>query len=81
MAFERVNKLPMTTLILQHLKKNGDISSMEANGIYKCRSLSRRITDLRELGHHITAEWKKDQAGQRYRRYSMFPPHHTVINL
>ena len=57
--------------ILAHLKQVGSISFVEANDLYRCRSLTRRIADLREAGYDIISEWRKDTLGQRYTRYSL----------
>jgi hypothetical protein len=57
--------------ILDHLMKVGSISFVEAVDLYRCRSLPRRIKDLREAGHEIISEWRKDHLGQKYTRYSM----------
>jgi hypothetical protein len=57
--------------ILDHLQKVGSISWVEANDLYRVRSLTRRIADLRDLGHKIISEWRKDTLGQRYTRYSL----------
>lgn len=64
-----VNKLNMETLILTHLMEKGTISSVEAQALYRCRSLSRRITTLKREGWPIVSELKKDATGQRYARY------------
>ena len=57
--------------ILQHLQRVGSISWVEANDLYRVRSLTRRIADLREKGHKIISEWRQDTLGQRYVRYSL----------
>jgi len=57
--------------ILHHLRNVGSISFMEAWNIYNVRSLPRRIADLREQGHEIKTEKRKDNTGQRYVRYSL----------
>jgi len=57
--------------ILDHLQKVGSISWVEANDLYRVRSLPRRIADLRQAGHDIISEWKKDHLGQKYTRYSL----------
>ena len=57
--------------ILQHLLKVGSISFLEAWTLYSVRSLPRRIKDLREQGHEIISDKRKDLNGQRYVRYSM----------
>lgn len=55
--------------ILAHLRQHGNISPMEAWGMFKVRSLTRRIRDLKDAGHHIVGIWKMDTTGQRYKRY------------
>ncbi|OYY49051.1 MAG: hypothetical protein B7Y48_07640 [Methylophilales bacterium 28-44-11] len=65
---------PQVQTLLNHLKAHGSISQAEAGLIYKIRSLPRRISDLKELGHNITRELKKDATGQRYARYTLVPP-------
>jgi hypothetical protein len=35
------------------------------------QSLSRRITELQELGFEITKQWKRDHFGHRYMVYSL----------
>ena len=63
--------MSQTQKILDHLTKVGSISWVEANDLYRVRSLTRRIADLREAGHDIASEWRKDHLGQRYTRYSL----------
>ena len=57
--------------ILDHLMKVGSISFVEAVDLYRVRSLPRRIADLRKRGHEILSEWRRDNLGQRYTRYSL----------
>jgi len=57
--------------ILTHLRDVGSITWVEANDLYRIRSLTRRIADLRERGHDIISEWRTDRLGQRYTRYSL----------
>jgi len=57
--------------ILDHLNRVGSITWVEANDLYRVRSLPRRIADLRERGHKIVSEWRTDNLGQRYTRYSL----------
>ena len=63
--------MSQTQKILEHLTKVGSISWVEANDLYRVRSLTRRIADLRQAGHDIVSEWRKDHLGQRYTRYSL----------
>ena len=60
---------PQTAKILTHLQDVGTITNVESQAIYKCRSLGKRISELRELGFDIWSEWKRDHEGQRYVRY------------
>lgn len=57
--------------ILDHLSKVGSITWVEANDLYRVRSLPRRIKDLRDSGHEITSEWRTDKLGQRYTKYHL----------
>lgn len=62
---------PQALRVLDHLKKVGHITNVEAHMVLKCRSVSRRITELRDAGYPIRREFKKDSQGQRYARYSL----------
>ena len=42
--------------ILEHLKKHGKITSMEAFGLFGCTRLSGRIYDLKAEGYTILTE-------------------------
>ena len=55
--------------ILEHLKSEGSISGAEAYLMYKARSCTKRISELRKAGYDITSEWRRDNTGQRYVRY------------
>ena len=55
--------------LLNHLVVEGSISGVEASALYKCRSLTKRISELRDEGFDIYSEWKTDPTGQRYVRY------------
>lgn len=55
--------------ILEHLKSEGSITGAEAYLIYKARSCTKRISELRKAGYSIKSEWRKDVTGQRYVRY------------
>ena len=62
---------PMSLKVLEHLEKSGSISNVEANAVLKCRSVSRRITELKDTGFDIQSEMRKDSTGQRYMRYTL----------
>jgi len=63
--------MSQNNLILDHLRKVGSITFVEAVDLYRVRSLPRRIKDLRDLGYEIVSEWKRDNLGQKYTRYSL----------
>jgi len=58
--------------ILKHLRSVGDISNIEAQGLYRCRALPKRISELKADGHIIRSVWNKDHTGQRYVRYHYY---------
>lgn len=60
---------PQSRRIGTHLLEVGSVSGVEAAAMFKTRSLTRRIADLRQCGVEITSEFKKDSTGQRYVRY------------
>ena len=64
-----LNNKPMLDLILDHLLKKGSITNVEAQALYRCRALPRRIADLKADGIPIKTILKKDATGQRYARY------------
>ena len=68
---ERNRLMSQNDLILRHLKHVGSITFLEAVDLYRVRSLPRRIKDLRDAGHKIVSEWRKDTLGQKYTRYSL----------
>lgn len=60
---------PQTAAIYKHLCDVGTITNVEAQAVYKSRSLTKRISELKVLGYDIKSEWKRDHTGQRYVRY------------
>lgn len=62
---------PQARTVLRHLVQEGSITPMVAAGIYKVRSLPRRILDLKEAGVKVERELRKDATGQRYAFYTM----------
>jgi DNA-binding HxlR family transcriptional regulator len=64
--------LSQVSTLLSHLKrvKSKGISQREAMIDYSIQSLTKRISELREMGHHIkTIHRKHPVTGQRYARY------------
>lgn len=66
-----LNTLPMNALILRHLESKGSITNVEAQALYRCRSLSRRICDIKAWGFPIKSVMKTDATKQRYVRYEL----------
>lgn len=66
-----MNLTPQTRTVLKHLVKEGPITPMIAAGIYKVRSLPRRICDLKDQGIQVERVLCKDATGQRYASYSL----------
>lgn len=62
---------PQTEQVLRHLKIAGSITNVEAHMVLKVRSVSRRITELRDAGYRISKSWHTDTTGQKYIRYSL----------
>ena len=69
-TFHSAPKAPQTRAIFYHLISKGSISGLEAYNLYKARSLTRRIRDIKDqTGLKLRSEWRKDMLGQRYVRY------------
>jgi len=66
-----VNNKPMGELILSHLQSGKSITNMEAQALWRCRALPKRISELRQKGHNIKREWRKDSTGQSYVHYTL----------
>lgn len=64
-----VNRKTMKELIQNHLKLERSISNIEAQNLYRCRALPKRISELRAEGMDIRPMWQRDLTGQRYVRY------------
>lgn len=64
-----VNDRPMRDLIRDHLQTGESISNVEAQALWRCRALPKRINELRREGLNILAQRRKDSTGQSYVRY------------
>ena len=56
-------------IIRRHLDMVGTLTCMEAQTVYRVRSLTSVISRLRKDGIEIRSERKTDPTGQRYVRY------------
>ena len=69
MAFRPVGPKRQTDLLLDHFRVRPSISALEAQALFRIRSLARRINDLEAQGHKFRRVMRKDTTGQRYVRY------------
>ncbi|PZA13972.1 hypothetical protein DNX69_00660 [Rhodopseudomonas palustris] len=67
--FRMVGPKPQTHLLLDHFSDKSSITAVEAAALYRIRSLSRRIVDLKKEGHRFSKQHSVDPTGQRYVRY------------
>ncbi len=56
--------------VREHLFANPHITALQATGVYRIRSISSRISELKRAGYEITKARKADATGQAYVRYS-----------
>lgn len=55
--------------ILNHFRKVGTISPLEARHVYGIERLASRIDELRQEGFNIATRMKRDPMGKRYAEY------------
>ena len=51
--------------LIDHFLRKKSITWVEAADLYRVRSLTRRIADIRAKGMPIISEWRRDLNGQR----------------
>ena len=70
-GWKRTTGMTQHSIILKHLRKAGSITVREAIVEYSIQSLTKRIQELRELGHGIISHVRFHPiTGQKYVRYS-----------
>lgn len=62
-------KMSQEDIVLNHLRRYGSITSMQAFERYQITRLSAKIFNLREEGYRIPMRWETSQRGNRYGRY------------
>lgn len=67
--FKLVNQKPMRELLKEHLLSGRSITNIEAQALWRCRALPKRINELRASGMKISSERRTDSTGQSYVRY------------
>ena len=61
---------PQTHQVLHHLIAAGSITNVEAHAVLKCRSVSKRISELvNTYGIDVAKLQRRDSTGQRFVRY------------
>jgi Helix-turn-helix domain len=56
--------------VLNHIKRKGSITPMEAFSRYQITCLAERIRDLKDSGHKIGMEWVKKN-NKRFAKYRL----------
>jgi hypothetical protein len=64
-----VNGRSMKDLLREHLHKGRSITNVEAQAMWRCRALPKRINELRAEDMNITSDRRTDSTGQTYVRY------------
>ena len=66
---------PQTHQVLCHLITAGSITNVEAHAVLKCRSISKRISELvNTYGIDVAKLHRRDSTGQRFVRYVLINP-------
>lgn len=66
---------PQTHQVLRHLIAAGSITNVEAHAVLKCRSVSKRISELVNThGIDVAKLHRRDSTGQRFVRYVLINP-------
>ena len=66
---------PQTHQVLRHLITAGSITNVEAHAVLKCRSVSKRISELVNIhGIEVAKLHRRDSTGQRFVRYVLINP-------
>ena len=67
-------KITQTALVLDWLKRNGELTTRDAVTELNIMSVAKRIQELREKGHRIGLYYKKSSSGAKYGVYFLIPP-------
>ena len=66
---------PQTHQVLRRLIAAGSITNVEAHAVLKCRSVSKRISELVNThGIDVAKLHRRDSTGQRFVRYVLVNP-------
>ena len=57
--------------VLYHLQNYGPLTAIEALELFACFRLAARINDLKEAGHDIQTEMKRQNNGKKIAVYSL----------
>ena len=71
---------PQTHQVLCHLITAGSITNVEAHAVLKCRSVSKRVSELvNTYGIDVAKLHRRDSTGQRFVRYVLVNPRMAVV--
>ena len=71
---------PQTHQVLCHLITAGSITNVEAHAVLKCRSVSKRISELvNTYGIDVAKLQRRDSTGQRFVRYVLINPRVAMV--
>jgi hypothetical protein len=62
---------PQAKTVLVHLRNHDHISPMKALGVYGISRLAACIFEIRKAGYRVSAEFKRDDQGHKYTKYSL----------
>jgi hypothetical protein len=68
---KRGNEMTQREIVLDHLQRNGNITSWWAFYYYKITRLSEYIRQLRTEGHPINSIWEQNDDNKRWVRYEL----------
>ena len=66
-----VPRVSQKSLILNHMRKHGSITQLQALELYRVHRLASRIYDLRLDGHKLRANNLTDATGRTYTSYAL----------
>lgn len=71
MTVQKSRSATQTELVLDHMRRHGSITALDAMNHYGCMRLAARIKDLRDDGFTILTDSVKSTTGAQYARYRL----------
>lgn len=66
---------PQAKTVLRHLGQRPSITPLEAIMTYSISRLASCIHEIRAVGYNVKMDYREDQRGHRYGRYSLVTTH------